>query len=192
VELEAKDNIGWRPMHYAFCGGYVEIVKLLLDKVDLEAKDNDGWRPIHHACYRGYVEIVKLFLDKVDFEAKDNLGRRPIHCACYKSHVEIVKLLLNKVDLEAEDINGCRPIHHACCISSVENVKLLVDGFISDKIYAIIPKVKLNCRNKQNKTPLELTVNSYIREFLKMKLEAVNRTLFVKINQNYTDILINI
>jgi ankyrin repeat protein len=135
---------------------------------------------------------VKLLLDKVELEAKDSDGRRPMHLACIEGHVEIVKLLLDKVDLEVQNDNGERPIHYACYIDSVEIVKLLVDGFISDKIYATVPKIKLNYRDKHNKMALELAVNNCIREFLQMKLEAINRTLFAKINQNYVDILIKL
>jgi ankyrin repeat protein len=170
----------------------MEIVKFLLDRVNLEEKDKNGSIAIHYACEKGYVEIVKLLLDKTDLEAKDNNGRRPIHHACYGGHVEIVKLLLDKVNLEAEHNNGWRPIHLACIEGHVEIVKLLVDGFITDKIYATVPKVKIDCHNKQNKTPLELAVNSCTHEFLQMKLEAVNRTLFAKINQNYPDIFIKL
>ena len=68
-----------RPIHLHVYG-YIEIVKLLIDKnVDLEAKNVNKWRPIHLACHNGSVEIVKLLIDK-------------------------------NVDLEAENFNKCRPI----------------------------------------------------------------------------------
>jgi ankyrin repeat protein len=160
--------------------------------VDLEAKNNAGERPIHHAFYGGSVEIVKLLLDKVDLEEEDNDGRRPIHLACNKCYVEIVKLLLDRVDLEVEDKDNWRPIHHACARGHLKIVKLLVDGFISDKIYATLPKVDIYCLNKKDKSPLDLVDNSDVKEYLEGKINAVKRTLFMAMNNNYSDIQINV
>lgn len=76
------DNIN--ALYYACNRGNVEIVSLLLDKVDLEVQDyNASMRPIHHACKKGYIEIVKLLLDKVDFEAKNKYEITPIHYTCH-------------------------------------------------------------------------------------------------------------
>jgi ankyrin repeat protein len=180
------------PIHYACIEGHVEVVNLLMDKVELEVKDIYECRPIHYACERGHVEIVRLLLNKVELDAKDEMGRVPIHYACREGHVEVVKLLMNRVNLEKEDNDNLRPIHYACIRSKLDIVKLLVDGLITDKVPSTLPKVKLNCLDKENKTPLELTENEEIKKYLQMKLAIINRTLFVKINENYYDILIKL
>ena len=106
-------------LNYACFCGYVEVVKLLIDKnVNLEVEANRGCneRPIHFACERGNIEIVKLLIDKnVNLEVEDDYKQRPIHFACRRDSFEIVKLLVDKnVNLDVEDEYEQRPIYFAC------------------------------------------------------------------------------
>lgn len=186
--MESCDECGCRLIHHACERGHVEIVKLLLDKVDLESVEYNGRRPIHYACIHGNVEIVKMLLDKVNLETADNIYWKPIHYSCLEGHVEIVKILLDRVNIEAKDGRNFRPIHFACFGNHLEVVKLLVDGFISDKIYATLPKVKLGCKTYSGGTELELIKDENIKKYILAKIEISNRTIFIKPNKNYYDI----
>jgi ankyrin repeat protein len=85
----------YRPIQDACSKGYIEIVKLLLDRVNLEKTGRDGWNLMHIACYTEQLEIVKFLLDKVDIEAVNIKGLRPIHFACQKKNLDIIKLLVD-------------------------------------------------------------------------------------------------
>ncbi len=48
AEVNAKDDGGWTPLHYAV--GHKEVVELLLtQKAEVNARDNSGWTPLHLA-----------------------------------------------------------------------------------------------------------------------------------------------
>jgi ankyrin repeat protein len=48
--VEAKDNYGWTPLHYASANNHIETAKLLLDAgADLNIEDEDGETPLYLA-----------------------------------------------------------------------------------------------------------------------------------------------
>lgn len=87
IDVNAKDNFGWTPLHEAVNHGKDEVVKLLLDfktinnlgrflkketeVVDLwavagNADDGEGGiTPLHDAVRNGHVKVVKLLLEAV-------------------------------------------------------------------------------------------------------------------------------
>jgi cytohesin len=79
----AKDNIGWTPLHWAAHKGRVEIVELLLERgANPNAKDNIGWTPLYRAAYCGHVEIVMILLEHgADPRIADNGGHIPLDYA---------------------------------------------------------------------------------------------------------------
>jgi ankyrin repeat protein len=114
ANIEATNDDGWTPLHWACRNGCVEVVEMLLDKrANIEARDNGGWTPLHEACYKGHVEVVKLLLDKgTNIEATDDdLGWTPLHAACFWGRVEVVEMLLARgANAEATDNNGKTPL----------------------------------------------------------------------------------
>ena len=76
VNAEVSD-IGMKALIVAACGGYIKIIKLLLDAgADVNAKDNFGWTALH--CVRE-VDIAKLLIKAgADINAKNNFGVTPL------------------------------------------------------------------------------------------------------------------
>ena len=76
VNAEVSDT-GIKALIVAACGGYIKILKLLLDAgADINAKDNFGWTALH--CARE-VEIAKLLIEAgADINAKDNFNTTPL------------------------------------------------------------------------------------------------------------------
>ena len=61
ADVNAKNNDGWTPLHYASRNGHTEIVKLLLEHgVDVNCKNNNGYTPLHLASEKRHTEIVNL------------------------------------------------------------------------------------------------------------------------------------
>ena len=78
--------------------GYIEIVKLLLDKgVDVNTRYNAGQTALMIASYQGYIEIVRALIAKgADVNARDFLGDTPTTLAAEKNHEEVYRFLISK------------------------------------------------------------------------------------------------
>jgi len=60
VNVNARNECGWTPLHYAVGGGHLEIVKLLLKSgADVNAKEKmRGLTPLQLAGF--YPEVIKI------------------------------------------------------------------------------------------------------------------------------------
>ena len=64
-DFQCTDNLGMTALHMAATHGYVEIVKLLIERgADLHACDNDLMTPLHFACAEGNTDIVQMILER--------------------------------------------------------------------------------------------------------------------------------
>jgi len=64
-QVNALDNDGWTPMHYAAWYGQLAAVQLLLDTPGADANapaKETGARPLHLAAGTGRVDVVQLLL----------------------------------------------------------------------------------------------------------------------------------
>ncbi len=116
VDVGAKDEVGWTPLHVASDSGSIETAKLLLDRgADVNAKDEWGKTPLHWASIENYIETAELLLDRgADVKAKDDDGWTPLHWASWDNRIEIAKLLLEKgADPWAEDSSNKIPYDYA-------------------------------------------------------------------------------
>jgi hypothetical protein len=83
VDVNAKDEGGWTPLHRAAFAGHKEIAELLIDNgAEVNAKNEDGWTLLHLAVVNGHKEIVELLIDNdADVNAKDELEETPLDFA---------------------------------------------------------------------------------------------------------------
>jgi len=95
ANINAKDNIGWTPLHFAAYHGITDIVRLLLEHgADINARDADGLTPLHIAAALGHVDAVRLLLRKgADPGARDNRGRTPLDLAREGGHAEAIRII---------------------------------------------------------------------------------------------------
>jgi ankyrin repeat protein len=81
ADVNAKNRIGWTPLHNAAFSGHKEIVELLIDAgADVNAKSGDaGVTPLHYAANK---EIAELLIAKgAEVNAKSNGGKTPLDYA---------------------------------------------------------------------------------------------------------------
>ncbi|WKT53720.1 Ankyrin repeat [Fusarium oxysporum f. sp. vasinfectum] len=119
------------PMYAAARGGYVEVVKLLLEnRADISTPNSDGCTPVYGAASNGHVEVVKLLLENgADSSIPKNNGWTPINAAADNEHVEVVKLLLEKgADITIPSNDGRTPVYIAASNGHVDVVKLLLEN----------------------------------------------------------------
>lgn len=92
---QRKGMTGWTPLMIASGRGYLEIVKLLLEKgANVNARGRGGCAALIEASGKGHLEIVKLLLNKgADINARTYSGWTALDVAVRKGHTEIVELL---------------------------------------------------------------------------------------------------
>ena len=73
INVNAVDEQGFAPLHYACQRGYRDIVKLLLEKeADVNQISNGSVTPLHSAVGSGNKEVIKLLIDAgADINATD-------------------------------------------------------------------------------------------------------------------------
>jgi ankyrin repeat protein len=94
TDLNAKNNDGWTPLHFAgYRGCHRKITELILK----EAKPADRparWPPLQSAFWKSHNEIIELLISNgADVNAKANDGATPLDTVSFLKHPEIADLL---------------------------------------------------------------------------------------------------
>jgi ankyrin repeat protein len=81
--LEAKDEDGCSPLHYAALSGHKETVEFLIDNnASVNTSDNGGYTPLHGAAMGGHREIIDLLISKgANLNAKSITGESVLDIA---------------------------------------------------------------------------------------------------------------
>jgi ankyrin repeat protein len=132
ADVNAKDDYGWTPLHWASTKGHVHVAKELLEHgADIEATNNDGSTPLHWACLMDHVAVGNELLSRgANIEAKSDDGGTPLHFACARGHLPVVKALLSGgANILAANDYGDLPIHKAVKSRKSEVSKYLLQMF---------------------------------------------------------------
>ncbi|CAG2247352.1 HARBI1 [Mytilus edulis] len=114
---------GYTPLYTAVKGGFINIVKLLLDREDIDPNKKNvynGDTSLHSAARCGHLNIVQLLLERADIdpnrENKDN-GDTPLHSAVSGGNVDIIKFLLKRADIDPNRKNKIHACVQQVCIA---------------------------------------------------------------------------
>ena len=123
VDIKSEDS----PLFMAVLHNEIEIVKLLLKKVNTKAL---GDRFVYQAVYNKSEEMVKTLLDAgCATNPADSMGETPLHSASRSGNVEIVKMLLQAgANLNVLTEYGGIPLNDAAFCGNEEVVKLLLEA----------------------------------------------------------------
>ena len=111
--INARDETGRTPLHWAARGVHFQVVKLLLEKGgDVNARDQNLTTAIHDLATRNHVEGIQLLLARgAEMDTKNYSGNTALHYACANDAAEAAALLVEKgADLEVRDNYGRTPL----------------------------------------------------------------------------------
>lgn len=123
ADVEAVDNDGLRPLHFASSEGRMEeiysverrcgvVTQILIDGgADISARDRWGRTPLHWAAGKNNKEAVKKLLEAgAVIDSRDLYGRTPLFDAANSNAYDVLELLLRKgADPSARCINNHPP-----------------------------------------------------------------------------------
>ena len=86
------------PLMEAASGGYVDIVRLLLEHgADVNAQSQAGNTALIYACCGGYEEVVEMLVSTgAEIEAHNENGHTPLMEASSGGHVGVARMLLDQ------------------------------------------------------------------------------------------------
>ncbi len=117
AEVNALDNDGLAPLHWAAMHGHKAAVKALLAAgADVNAKDVYLRKtPLYDAAGRGHLPVVQYLLAAgAEVNAQTWLGETPLHDAAENGHLPVVECLLAAgADPNAQTQYGHTPLHWA-------------------------------------------------------------------------------
>ena len=123
ADVNARDEIGNTPLHWAAFNGYNETVAILLDNdADISARDKYDNTALYKAAENGHTETVVTLIERggADVNAKNYQHLTPLLVAARNGHKETVIALLDSgADANATTVSGDTAIH----LSSSNNHK---------------------------------------------------------------------
>ena len=117
--VNAIDNLGYTPIHYAIISGNIKLINVLIDnKADVSIRTKNGYTCLHLAASIDKLEIFLFLYENyksyLDLNDKDNQNNSILHIVCYHGSYDVFDFLLSKkINLNAIDNKGNCPLHYA-------------------------------------------------------------------------------
>merc|ERR1711963_1244421 len=128
----ARDSLGWTPLHRAAKTNSVFAAKLLLENsAEVNSASNHGLTALHEAALKNSVGVAKLLLENsANVDSTEKNGETPLLWAAIRNRVDIAKLLLaNSANVNVTAVSGSwrgqTPVYWAKSYRNQEMVELL-------------------------------------------------------------------
>lgn len=147
-QLNAKDSLGYTPLHWSLIRTHWQIAAYLLDEgADPTLTGSDGATTLHCAANHDNAEIiVRLIARGVDPNVKNIWGNTPLALTVQRGCAQTARALIaHGADIQAQTEEGWTPLHLAYRSGQPLLQKLLVELGADDQ-----------ARDKANKKPIEL------------------------------------
>lgn len=129
ADIEAENEVGFRPLHVAAANGHTEVVRFLLDHgADINARDRYQTTALHRAASQGHDQVVRFLLERDAWVSlKDGIGRTALHFTVSYDHDLPVHLLMaHGADLESRDDQQRTPLQYAVNFARPKSVRALL------------------------------------------------------------------
>jgi ankyrin repeat protein len=130
AQLEARDDHGWTPLHFAASAHEKAIVELLLQwGADAQAKTLKGYTPLHLLENSPEdLEVARLLIaHKANLEATNGDGNTALHVAVVNRYPALASALLAAgAKIDAHGQAGATPLHWAATEGDADLVSLLL------------------------------------------------------------------
>jgi ankyrin repeat protein len=148
LDIEARSDSQWTPLHSQAYGGHTDGVELLLEHgADIEAKHAYDINPLLSSIRWNRVDAAKLLVEKgANVDSADTRGRTPLIESATKGYLELTKIFLESdADIRIRDNNYKRTALHFAALNGYLNIvdELLKKG------------AAVNDKDAAGKTPLD-------------------------------------
>ena len=132
------------PLMEASSGGYIDIVKLLLEHTaDVNSQSQAGNTALIYACCGGYEDVVEVLLNHgADIEAHNENGHTPLMEAASGGHVNVAKMLLERGACINSHSNEFK--ESALTLACYKGIKVISFGKIFTICYPVLLLFYLN------------------------------------------------
>ena len=129
ASVEARDDNGWTPLHWAAFRGTSEIITAILDTgVPVDPLDAEGVAPLHVAARGKRPSNISTLLDAGSaIDVQDESGETPLHFAAkHATSSEIALLLAAGADVDSRNGSGETPLHLAAQSGTSNGIETLL------------------------------------------------------------------
>lgn len=133
ARINAADDLGLSPLHWAALSGNCKIVALLVEAgADVNVLNNSLCSPLHLAAASGYTDIVLYLIERgADGTCKNVMDRDAAFCALLYAHaapalsVVVEALVASGCNVNDVDCTGRAAIHEAACRGLLASIQVL-------------------------------------------------------------------
>ena len=161
TDVNAKDEFGCTPLHWAALADSPEVADFLIAKgADLNVRDGYSLTPLMNARALPVVEL--LIAKGADIHAKvERQGRTKLHMTCLTGDKDMADLLIRKgADVNLKDRSGITPLWLAASGGHTDVAELL-----------IAKGADVNASDKRGRTPLTVAKQRKHTEMVNILLE---------------------
>lgn len=174
LQINAPDNSGMTPLHYACGVGKGDAIRLLAKNGgNLSAYDAAGDTPVHHALSRNYEDFFSIFEPLIKSPEGWNIlqrdtGETLLHVAARNmAQPQTIERLLQLVPgVTTKDKEGLLPLYSAIKVRNIGAATVLIN-------HMKLKKINFDQhRDSQNNTALHCAVRHYRQEVVQPLLEG--------------------
>mmetsp|Transcript_52734 Transcript_52734/g.125560 ORF Transcript_52734/g.125560 Transcript_52734/m.125560 type:complete len:299 (-) Transcript_52734:59-955(-) len=135
ANIDAKDCVGWTPLHWACSKNMVVSARILLEHgANACSATDDGWTPAHDAARLGSKDLLDLLQKHgAKLSAATTTGTTPLHYCVQYGHGKAVNWMTHmweegRKEINRPNVQGWTPLHFSARYGRPELAKQLLES----------------------------------------------------------------